>query len=259
MLPRDDEIKWLFDVYRWLLQSTGGMSAFRSTELVVLDRVQGAVAGLKGPELAEATFRLVKELAGMQEWPCTLSMTPDTRYGKLDALGLLVGPDHSFEPPHFSGTFERRENQGKVIITYNESLLGNGPALVAVFAHELSHYLLDSFEHVPPGGEETLECATDVGAVFIGFGIFCANMACKFKQLQAGYWNWWSHGGYGYIGQVGFSYALAVFTYLKDLWPDDVTRHLDPNPNADFREAFKDINSRWHDRIKELLSIHAAS
>ncbi|MDH4318404.1 MAG: hypothetical protein OEV64_08445 [Desulfobulbaceae bacterium] len=44
--------------------------------------------------------------------------------------------------------------------------------MIATFAHELSHYLIATAPEPPPGGWESWKFATDIGATFLGFGIF---------------------------------------------------------------------------------------
>ena len=48
-------------------------------------------------------------------------------------------------------------------------------SLISTFAHEFAHYLIHSVDAPTPGGEELEEHATDLVAVFMGFGVFLAS------------------------------------------------------------------------------------
>jgi hypothetical protein len=88
-------------------------------------------------------------------------------------------------------------------------------------AHELGHFLIHGFSSPAPGGDEAQEPATDVCAVFLGFGVFTANAAFRFQGLDRGVMQGWRFRRLGYLGQRPLSYAQAIFLYAKN-----ALRHL---------------------------------
>lgn len=86
--------------------------------------------------------------------------------------------------------------------------------LVATFAHELSHYLIHADGSMPPGGAELEEHATDVTAVFLGFGVFMANGAKNFAQFQNEAESGWEMRRLGYLSEEALAAALAMFVRM---------------------------------------------
>jgi hypothetical protein len=105
----------------------------------------------------------------------------------------------------------------KAVITYNPAMVCRPQALVATLAHEVAHYLGRTADCPPPGGEKNWEYATDLLAVFTGFGLFLANSAIEFQQFT-GYNNQgWSSRTLGYLSEFELVYCLAVFCTLKKI------------------------------------------
>jgi hypothetical protein len=120
-------------------------------------------------------------------------------------------------------------------------------SLVATFAHELSHYLLACAKNDPPGGPEAEEHATDIGAVFMGFGIFLCNAAFQFEGFSEGLSEGWRVSRQGYLNESELSYALAIFMCLLET-PFKLARpHLDTNPRTFLKKAIKHL-SKYHER-----------
>jgi hypothetical protein len=85
---------------------------------------------------------------------------------------------------------------------------------VAVFAHELAHYLLATIAEPLPGGEEVHELATELAVAYAGMGILAANAAFAFEQFQDGMTQGWSSSRSGYFSERSWAFALAVFLIL---------------------------------------------
>ncbi|MGH1404889.1 MAG: hypothetical protein ACRBDL_11675 [Alphaproteobacteria bacterium] len=172
-LLTDEEFFFLIDTYKWLLKHYGGKDFYQNTSLVLPTSEFFPGFDTKG-FTPENLFVDVKKHASMQEWDCKLVEQDDDPERQLSAGVLVQGQEHN---P--LGTFSIDEND-KVIITYNPKQRPD--QLVATFSHELAHYLTAGCEEEPPGGWENWEFATDIAAVFLGFGVFMANDAFQFSQ-----------------------------------------------------------------------------
>ena len=94
----------------------------------------------------------------------------------------------------------------------------------------------------PPGGWDNWEFATDITASFMGFGVFMANTAFRFRQYGgAGVAGWQTSGG-GYLSQAEHSFALALFLRLKDIPASAALPHCDPNVRGFLKRALADLD-----------------
>jgi len=96
-LPEDATVDWLFDVFGWLFEETGGYQAFRAraTRVLPTDEFFPVSANLEGHDLALALFTAAREHAGLADRACKLirhEESPTTRDGLAIFLALL-GPE----------------------------------------------------------------------------------------------------------------------------------------------------------------------
>lgn len=164
-----DDILFQVETYKWLMKYFGGNDFYNNTLLILptSEFFPSKVSSEK--EAAFETFSQVKKYAGMENWDCNLTEQDEDPNPIVGSTLLVQGTESS---P--LGTFSVKEET--VQITYNPSLLKQPTQLVATFAHELAHYLTATSKEEPPGGWENWEFATDLTAVFLGFGIFmCRN------------------------------------------------------------------------------------
>lgn len=255
-----DTIDWEFETFEWLFRNFGGYRQFLGAELVrPTDDYFQVEKGLSGHQVAEALFAQVKSLARLEQWPCRLvaqETGPDPVVGEAQLLqGLEARP---------AGTFavdlqetDGGDAEGVVVITYDPALLSDPMSLVATFAHELSHYLLATAHSLPPGEEDLLEHATDLTAVYLGFGIFLANSSFRFAQFGDAFSAGWSTRRQGYMTERELVFALAIFATLLDLPVATVVEHLKPDLGRLFRKAMRTVADE-DERLSVLRSIDPA-
>jgi hypothetical protein len=244
-------IHWLFDVFAWLLESFGGSSRLQGTRLALPTHEFFPVSSRDPRERAQQVFDLVKEHAGMSRWPCRLEFWREPSIAEiLDGM-----PHDGTESKGTAGSIFAREGTKEIVITCNENNLESPMDLVATLAHEFGHYLLFTATTPVPGGDEMHEPATDVSAVFMGFGVFLANSAFSFQQLDRGALQGWSARRRGYLGEVELSYALAIFACAKALPIKEIRIRLDTNPRSYIKKAAKDIEKRRRADITRLQRI----
>ena len=251
-----ETIDWEFETYRWLFENFGGYPQFRGAELVQpTDGFFPVEKGLAGHALAEAIFAQVKRHARMDQWPCRLVAQESDPELLVGDAQLLQG----FEPSP-AGTFsvdpQESRTDDAVVITYNPKLLSDSMSLVATFAHELSHFLIATAQSLPPGEEELLEFATDLTAVYLGFGVFMANSSFRFEQHGDAFSMGWQASRQGYMTERQLVFALAIFAHLLDLPAAAVCEHLKPNLAKLFGRAGRTLE-REAERLAELRAIDA--
>src|SRR5262249_12227244 len=88
---------------------------------------------------------------------------------------------------------------------------------------------------------EANEPATEVCAVFLGFGIFTANSIFNFEQFQNAQTQGWRTRKLGYLGERPIAYALAIFLALHDLELKAAKSHLKTNPRSYAKHALRHL------------------
>lgn len=236
-LPDPEVIDWLFATYRWLLRETGGVQQFRRRTTLILPAppFYAIPPGLDDEERAEALFEATRANAGMEDWPVKLVPHDESEQDFQRSLGQRT---HGA-----AGTFRRGAR--RPVITYAPSILRDETTFVATMAHELGHYYNSDFDSAAPGGEAGYEPATDITAVFLGFGIFMANRtfhhdAQGISQL-------------GYLDEKVLSYALAIFLALHEL--PVPAKHLEANPRAYIKDALADLEAKRTLQLQRLRGI----
>lgn len=249
-VPERAQIDWLLATYRWLLEHTGGDHGLNRNKLVLpTPEFFPVEAGLSGHELALELFHHTRVHAGMRSWPCDL--VPHRE--EPDARAVLgAGVPHSSRSHGAAGTFQSRGRGKKPRLSYSPGSLADPMAFVATMAHELGHYLMAGIPGDPPGGKELEEPATDVCAVFLGFGVFAANSAFSFRQYSDGTMQGWRTSRLGYLDERALAFALAVFLALRGLSPGEARKHLKANPRSYLVHAARYLERECQDELATL-------
>ncbi|MEP6880507.1 MAG: hypothetical protein ABI866_00870 [Dokdonella sp.] len=243
----DDDTQFQIECYKWLLRHFGGDEFYVRAKLVLPTKDYFPTVVSSSESAASTTFNQVKKYAGMEEWPVRLeaqSEDPD-----LHVAPTVLVRDVERSP---LGTFSTRENS-ETVITYNPAIVADPTQMVATFAHELSHYLTGTASEPPPGGWENWEFATDIGATFMGFGIFQANAAFSFRQYVGVDSIGWKSSRSGYLSEAEHSYSLAIFLLLKGIPAESAYPYCDANVKSYLRRALRELAA--NDVICELRAI----
>lgn len=239
----DDELEWQLATFKWLIAEFGDVG---SKPLVLPTPRWFPASDHGGNSRVRDLFDHVRRAARMEEWPCELEAGAGDRPVQAGNALLLK---HEDSPPP-CGTFRFRWTDGKptAVITYNPGLAEDTVALVATFAHELSHYLLSCAGTQGPGGSALNELHTDMAAVYLGFGIFLANSARSFGQYQSGGEMGWSSRTQGYLSEGALVTALAAFQKLAGRDPLHAEPYLKDYLRKDLKRAAKAL-ARAHPDI----------
>ena len=246
LIPQD-EVDWQLACFDWLLRGTGGFGRFRNALLVLPTDEYFPQHGLDRGAIEQALFKQIKNHAGMSSWRCALEVMPADPNPRVAPTVIIRG--HPRSP---LGTFQR--DKRRAVIRYRQDSVSDPMSFVATLAHELGHFLISEIHEPPPGGQENLEFATDMAAVFLGFGVFLANSAFSFSQYQGSGTQGWSSRSQGYLTESQIVHALAIFTSLLTIDSTLATPHLDSN----LRSLYKSAWAQWRRpdaRIESLRSI----
>jgi hypothetical protein len=238
LLVDDDEFDWILASAKWFTSEFDGAERLAQTPLVGSDARHFPPSRMTGHARAVELFAQVRRLADMADWPCDLLAVDGER-------PVDVAPGHALRhlgTPAPAGTFEAKD--GRYLITYDRALVSRPRDLIAVFAHELAHYLMASATTAPPGGAALEEHATDLCAIFLGFGAFSVNAAASFEQFQTAGEQGWQMRRLGYMSELGLLTAYAVFVRMTNAESSAAAAELKPYLRSSFRKTLNAIDKR---------------
>jgi hypothetical protein len=239
-LVSDETADWICETFSWLISNLGPERFFGETRLVLPTREFFTAPGGTDHATAEAVFDEVKRHMGMAGWPCRLirqeeDWDPNLGYG-LVIEGAPAGPAGAFWT-----------DSDVIEISYNPGMMGAPLAFISVLAHELSHYLLAKYVAAIPGGVELHELATDITAIYAGFGV----LQLESGWVAEGYQGGWSVGHLGYLSSESRAFALALFLTAKGIGINAADPYLSSDKAWLLRKAAKMLK-RQPDRVAAL-------
>jgi hypothetical protein len=254
-LPVDaDEFDWILACFRWFDDEFDASRRYLGNpRLVMPDADTFPPSPTRGHARAAELFEIVRRRAGMIDWDCDL-IPGEAERGTRVSTGL--GLRHLGDAPPL-GTFAFAN--GRYRISYNPSLLERPASLIATFAHELAHYLLHTARTPPPGGRDLQEHATDLAAVYLGFGLFLANSAQTFRQFEGFGEYGWEMRRQGYLGEPALTTALALFVRRAGTDARAARAALKPALRSPFCAAIRAIDRRHPDIHAALSAIDLAA
>ena len=189
-------------------------------------------------EYAEMLFARVKELCELSDWPTRLVSQEDSNPNPME-MAAFAG---EYRWSEALGTFSiADDHDGKPYaqITYHPKQLSNPDGFVATMAHELGHYLMSTSRRCPPGGWDLHELATDLTAVWFGFGIFMANGAKSFEGFSDPANAGWQSQVSGYLNEQTMLTAMAACAKLRGEDPAEAIPHLKPYLASNYKKIVK--------------------
>ncbi len=242
--------EWIFAAYGWALQNFDAKLFYSDTVLVrpTNEFFPGTVNSVHG--MAESIFERVKVYAGISHWPTVVqdqSMCQLTESQQVQIHGALRGPEQIAD--------QSIANSKRLVIPYNPQQINNPEGMIATYAHIVSHHMGQMVKVPPPGGIDHWPQATELLAVFLGFGFMFANSAYNFRGGCSSCYNPYAQRD-AYLSEAEATYALALFCTLKGIPNSDVTPDLKRHLRGTYRKSVKDIsdNVQELDRLKQIKS-----
>lgn len=204
----NQEFEFIESTFIWLLRNFGGEHFNTTTRLILPTNEFFDFKSDSLHEMVSATFIRVKELMGVQEWPCTLNLVGG---GNFD--------QHTIKPEEFNSEAlsvgDLDIDEDGVTLTVNVDALVDPSQVVYVLSRELSLYIISTSGQDHPAGSEFYSLVTDIASVFFGFGVFTVGSAFLFQQ-SASYesFGWRTHR-MGNLTERQTLYALAIFCHIK--------------------------------------------
>lgn len=251
-LLEEQTVQWMFDNFNWALRHFDAEVFYKETILVVPSNELFPGSANNAEDMASLIFERVKSYAGLAHWPCRLLNEEEVTTIEPPKL-ILTGPvrgSKGIVPVDVDETH-------RLVITYNPFALNDPEVMIANYAHILSHYLGSLSSEVPPGGTENWPHVTELLAVFLGFGVIMANTAHTAKIRSCGSCSGPAVERTNYLSQEEVTYALAVFTCVRQIPNNQVLRYLKKSLHPFFKKAVKDVMGR-DNALAELRSFSSS-
>lgn len=240
-----DSSEWIFNAYGWALENFDANLFYSQTVLVrpTNEYFPGTVSSVQG--MAEIIFEHVKVYAGISHWPTLVqdqSLCQLIESQQVQIQGALRGPQGVAD--------ESIDNNQRLVIPYNPQQINNPEGMIATYAHILSHHMGQMAKAPPPGGVDYWPQATELLAIFLGFGFMFANSAYNFRGGCGSCYNPYAQRE-AYLSEVEATYALALFCQLKGVPNAEVTPHLKSHLRGTYRKSVKEIS----DKVQQVESL----
>lgn len=158
-------------------------------------------------------------------------------------MGNIIFTQQDESEQNAAGLYFGKNENGKYDVALDRGLLKQPARLVSTLTHEFAHIKLLGEKRI----EENDEYLTDLVPIIFGFGIFNANTAFEFNQS----YDRWSHSRLGYLSQMDWGYALALFAYIRYEESPEWINHLTKNIKSDFLKSETFINENQDKIFKE--------
>ncbi len=207
--------QWLVETFTWLVKNVYP-DYWESTDLQIPSSENFSTNNLSGRALAEHLFTLVKTRSLMDNWDIVLKPA----YEFSEDAGSSTHSHLAIKSNEAAGTFQLKASEDNKLfaeITYNPSLLSAPVDFMATMAHELAHYVIAGREHDIPGGPDYHEHATDMTAIYLGWGVFLLRSSSRYEQYSAGGMDGYGYTRQGYLSANQCAFTLGLFLEAKGI------------------------------------------
>ncbi|UTW45008.1 hypothetical protein KFE80_11565 [bacterium SCSIO 12696] len=238
----DDSVSWLLDCFHWAI-SEYDRQAFQECPLVLPsnDFFPDRVNSVHG--MAQAIFSRVTQYAGLNHWPFILVSPENFIPAPVPRLSLDThqrGDIQAASDPH----------SPQLIISYQPQQTKQPQAMAASFSHLVAQHLVYQSGQTPPGGNDYLSQATEVVAIFMGFGLLITNSAYQFRTGCGSCYDPAANRN-AVLSERESLVALAIFCHLKGIDNRHLFQHLKGHLKGTYKRAQKQLQS-YHSELAQL-------
>lgn len=242
--------EWLWESYAWALRNFDRDLFYSHTVLVTPTKEHFPDQADDGAALAQLILDRIKGYMAMQRWPTQLIPVTEEMPALPAPAIAITGPARG------EAALIKIDNSQALPVHYDPILLRQPDLLIAIMSQTLASPLAQLVPESPPGGDETRGHATDLLAIFMGFGLFltnnafnyhvggCGNTSCKPKGVQL----------LGELTEGQMAYALALFCVLKEIPNSVVLPQLKSTVRPFFKLALKEVK-RKKNELAQLRSL----
>ena len=239
-LISSDSAEWIMTCFDWIITQFDKRRFIEETSLILPNSEFFPDKANELHQMATHIGERVINYAGLSHWP--FQLVPPTEFSAEPPL--LLGLDcHSRSQVADSikvMDLTSPNTSPALVLSYASSQMKKPEDFVAGFAHLVAqHYLLQS-QQLPPGGQEYFVEATEVIAVFMGFGVMLANSAYTFRGGCSRCYDP-AANRQAALSEHEVVYALALFCLLKEIPARQALKALKPYLRPAYKRAVKQI------------------
>lgn len=229
----DTSAQWLLDCFGWAIQNYD-RQAFQQCQLVLPTNefFPGRVNSVHG--MANAIFERVVEYAGMSHWPFTLVRPENFIAAPVPELSLDTAKRHNT-------VTEDNSHPMRLLVSYLPQQTKQPEAMAASYSHLVAQHLVYQSRLAPPAGEQYLPQATEVVAVFMGFGLLLTNSAYTFRGGCGSCYDPAANRS-ATLSEAEALFALVIFCELKQIPAARVFKYLKKHLRSTYRRALKQLS-----------------
>ena len=239
-LPVKEEMRqWIDNALLWLMQSFGEAS-IKTRKVLTPHHTHFPVRYDGQHQSAIDTMKIIATQMEINPDDVQLDIYKEgqTEIDTGGAFGNRIFLQQVEGEKYSGGLYWGRQPDHKYHIGLEEKKLNEPMGMIATLAHEFSHIKLLGENRI----QENNEPLTDLTTIIFGLGIFNANAAF---QTKTGFDSWgWSR--LGYLSQMEWGYALALFAYVRGEGSPDWINFLSKNVKSDFMKSENFIRSNEH-------------
>jgi len=235
-LVSDQSAQWIFECFNWALLNFDRQEFLQRTVLVQPSNqfFPGNVSSVHAK--AENIFKHSLRYAGLNHWPFQLVAPTD----------LSQQPVVDLQLQNFSrNSATALQDIAAVLpinISYNPQQTLKAEDLSASFAHVFAQHLLLQSKLLPPGDETHLLEASEVLAVFMGFGVLLANSAYTFRGGCGSCFNPAANRKAS-LSETEIVFATALFAELKGIPKQQACKYLKKHLRSSYSIALRQIRN----------------
>ncbi len=241
-LISDASAQWIFDAASWVLEHFDREEILNRSRLIQPSNefFPGRVDSTHSKALN--IFNHTLTYSGLAHWPYQLQapnafLPREMRDFPQEGLPQCVVSRNSQIP------LAALNSRLPLNISYIPQQVGKPEDLSASFAHFIAQMAVLQSRELPPGGTEYFAEATEMLAIFMGFGVLLANSAYTFRGGCGSCYNP-AANRVATLSEDEVVFALALFCKLKEIPRVDATRYLKKYLHGSYKKALKQIEKK---------------
>ncbi|MDM3872437.1 hypothetical protein QSV34_13880 [Porticoccus sp. W117] len=243
----DASVAWLLDCFQWAIEHFD-RKALQQCKLVLPsneffpDRVN-SVHGM-----AQAIFSRVIGYAGLSHWPFTLVSPENFIAAPVPQLSLDSSQRNNSETGTESAPM-------RLIVSYQPQQTKQPQAMAAAFGHLVAQHLVYQSGQTPPGGSDYVAQATEVVAIFMGFGLLLTNSAYQFRTGCGSCYDPAANRS-AVLSERESLVGLAIFCHVKGIDNRHLFQHLKSHLKGTYKRAQKQLQTHSNQltQLQQLVS-----
>ncbi len=241
---------WMAECFSWAMQNFD-VERFRNATPLILPTDKFFPQRIDNPAaMAHYILQQVVSYSGLQSWPWRL--VPDYNFEPVEPPLLGLSPAVRGDDASGLNLMMGENGPQELVVAFTVDQITKPQDLVASMAHGVAQHMLWQSQLIPPGGPAYFLQATEVLAVFMGFGVMVTNSAYNFRGSCARCYNPRANRQSS-LSESECLYALTLFCQLKKIDRRDAGKYLKKYLLDAFKTAERQVNK--HPCTSELLQL----